>query len=183
MRFYAAKLPLLLSHGWARSCWWWNLEELKYAKILWHDNKQKRRKEWFCEVILLLSLFILVQSEVQSSEGRVIRLVTVIPYWPRQLLYTLTRRKTDSNSKQHKTLIHCGYQKENANLKKKRAWIMESRSNSEILKKNIEDWFYHLTSTGIAPNEAAARAIQLVKSGKLYSQGFFTCSHFSKGWS
>ena len=49
---------------------------------------------------------------------------------------------------------------------------MESRSNSEILKKNIEDWFYHLTSTGIAPNEAAARAIQLVKSGKLYSQGF-----------
>ena len=60
---------------------------------------------------------------------------------------------------------------------------MESRSNSEILKKNIEDWFYHLTSTGIAPNEAAARAIQLVKSGKLYREGFFTCSHFSKGWS
>lgn len=44
------------------------------------------------------------------------------------------------------------------------------RSNTEILKKNIEDWFYHLTSTGIAPNEAAARAIQLVKSGKLYSE-------------
>ena len=64
-----------------------------------------------------------------------------------------------------------GTKKENANLKK-RAWIMESRSNSEILKKNIEDWFYHLTITGIAPNEAAARAIQLVKSGKLYSQGF-----------
>ena len=44
------------------------------------------------------------------------------------------------------------------------------RSNTEILKKNIEDWFYHLTGTGIAPNEAAARAIQLVKSGKLYSE-------------
>ena len=56
---------------------------------------------------------------------------------------------------------------------------MESRSNSEILKKNIEDWFYHLTSTGIAPNEAAARAIQLVKSGKLYSQGFSSFQIFS----
>ena len=58
---------------------------------------------------------------------------------------------------------------------------MESRSNSEILKKNIEDWFYHLTSTGIAPNEAAARAIQLVKSGKLYREDFFHLFTFLKG--
>ena len=41
-------------------------------------------------------------------------------------------------------------------------------SKSEVLKKNIEDWFYHLTEEGLAPNDAAARAIQLVKSGKLF---------------
>ena len=34
---------------------------------------------------------------------------------------------------------------------------------AENLKKNIEAWFYHLTAQGIAPNEAAGRAINLVK--------------------
>jgi hypothetical protein len=40
---------------------------------------------------------------------------------------------------------------------------------AQILKKNIEDWFYHLTSQGVSPNEAAGRAIQLVKSGRFYT--------------
>ena len=31
----------------------------------------------------------------------------------------------------------------------------------KIIKKNIEDWFYHLRAEGIPPNEAAARAIQV----------------------
>ena len=34
-------------------------------------------------------------------------------------------------------------------------------NTDKILKKNIEDWFYHLRANGVPPNEAAARAIQV----------------------
>ena len=42
------------------------------------------------------------------------------------------------------------------------------KNNAEVLKQNIEAWFYYFTSNGVLPNDAAAQAIQKVKDGELY---------------
>ena len=44
------------------------------------------------------------------------------------------------------------------------------KDNAQLLKQNIEAWFYHFTSIGVCPNEAAAQAIQMVKDGIFYSE-------------